>query len=461
MNKLNPILIFCLFFLGITYAQNQQIIYDFDEVPQTLLLNPGADYSHDMFIGIPFLSGLSGHGGVTNLDAYDIFSDDGRSINDKIRDVLYRLENDDSFILNEKIDILHAGFRLNENDFLSFGFYQEFDFSFYYPKDLILLGYEGTSNINTPYSINGLNFKTDVIGALHIGVSHKVNENWTIGGRFKIYSGVANAQSKNNQGTFYTSLGSDNLYRHHIENVSALVQTSGIILDDYENIDQSFYLGRLFGFKNAGLGFDFGFTHKPNDQWKITASVLDVGFIKNKSEVLSYNARGSYSTEGLEIQFNPDEPIEYWDDFVDEFEADLPLDSIYTNYNSYLPIKLNSSIKFSFGQEHYEDCSKSNSDSPYRNAIGAQLFMVTRPKQDYFAGTFFYERRFGHAFTTKLTYTLDPYSFKNVGVGVSAKISSFNLYLAADNLLSLQNVAKANSASFQLGMNFIFDRKFP
>lgn len=444
-----------------TTAQNSQILYDFDEVPQTLLLNPGSDYSHDAFIGVPLLSGISGHGGVTNLSVHDIFADDGRSINDKIREVINKLQNDDSFILNEKIDLLHTGFKLKNGDVLSAGIYQEFDFMFYYPKEIVQFAYEGTATLNQEFSIDGLNFKTDVIGVFHVGISHPIDEKLTIGGRLKFYSGILNAQTKNNRGTFHTSLGTDNLYRHHLLNVDATLQTSGIIFDNYEEIDHKYYLKRMFSFKNPGIGFDLGFTYKPDDQWKITGSVLDIGFIKNKDEVFSYYARGSVETEGIELQFDSDNPQDYWKEFLDDLENKLPIDTLHTKYNSYRPIKVNSAIKYSFGKPHYEECYQSNDNDPYRNSVGAQLFLVNRPIKSQFAATLFYERRFGSFLRTKLTYTIDSYSAKNIGFGLSAKVGVFNLYMAADNLLYLQNVAKANATSFQLGMNIIIDNKFP
>lgn len=445
----------------VSYSQNQQILYDFDEIPQTLMLNPGSDYSHDIYIGVPFLSGISGHGGVTNLTLYDIFSDDGRSINDKIRDKVYGLQNDDSFILNEKIEVFNAGFKFKEDNFFSFGFYEELDFTFYYPREIVHFAYEGTSVLNQEFSIDGLNFKTDLIGVFHVGLSHKFSEKFTFGGRLKFYSGAANAQTKNNQGTFYTSLGTDNIYRHHLVNVDATVQTSGIIFDDYEGIDHKYYMKKIFSFKNAGIGLDLGFTYKPTDQLKITGSILDAGFIKYSDETFSYYARGSYETEGLEIDFDPDAPQNYWDEFVDDFENNIPIDTIRTKYNSYRTIKINASTKYSFGKPHYEDCYDSNANDPYRNALGVQLFTANRSRKPQYAATLFYERRFGNFLRTKVTYTVDSYSLTNIGLGLSAKLGVVNFYLAADNLLYLQNLAKANSTSFQLGLNIIIDKNNP
>jgi hypothetical protein len=71
----------------------------------------------------------------------------------------------------------------------------------------------------------------------------------------------------------------------------------------------------------------------------------------------------------------------------------------------------------------------------------------------------FYERWLNKYLQAKLTYTVDPYSFSNVGMGLSTKIGIVNLYVAADNLLSLNNIYNAKSTSFQLGLNFIFKDK--
>lgn len=170
----------------VSYSQNNEVLYDFDEIPQTLFLNPGSNYSHDYFIGIPILSGINVNSGITGVTAYDILADDGVNVNTKINNVIYSLGNDDSFIINEKVDLISGGIRLNENDFLSFGLYQEFDFTFFIPTDVIQLFYEGTTTLNKQYSVEGVNFKTDMLGVVHAGISHKVNEKLTNRRKIKV-----------------------------------------------------------------------------------------------------------------------------------------------------------------------------------------------------------------------------------------------------------------------------------
>ena len=45
----------------LTYAQNKQLLYDFTEIPQALMLNPGMETDFNWYAGIPVLSGISVH----------------------------------------------------------------------------------------------------------------------------------------------------------------------------------------------------------------------------------------------------------------------------------------------------------------------------------------------------------------------------------------------------------------
>ena len=68
----------------------------------------------------------------------------------------------------------------------------------------------------------------------------------------------------------------------------------------------------------------------------------------------------------------------------------------------------------------------------------------------------FYDRKFSPDLRMKLTYTLDDFSYTNVGLLVSKKLKNFNLYLAADNLFGYFNLAKSQHQSLQMGLQFIF-----
>ena len=96
----------------------------------------------------------------------------------------------------------------------------------------------------------------------------------------------------------------------------------------------------------------------------------------------------------------------------------------------------------------------------YSNKVGFQLYSTVGSVHSYLAATLFFERWFSKYFQAKVTYTVDPYSFSNLGAGLSTQLGSVNIYLLADNLLYLNNIYAAKSANIQLGVNFIFYDKY-
>ncbi len=452
----------CSLFIFLVYAlgfgQNKQVLYDFAGLPQTLILNPGAEVENKYHFGLPLFSQISAQAGFTGFSTYDIFADNGININDKIRAAVNKYGTAEFVAFNQQLEVLSGGFRLPNNDYLSFGFYEEVDFLAKIPRDMVDLFYEGNTVINRRYTIKKLTVRAEMVGVLHAGLSKKIDEKWNLGARAKIYSGVFNLSSKSNSGAFYTEGGTQNIYRQHLDNVDFLMQTSGVIFHNGEEIDASYVKSKLLFGGNLGFGIDVGFTHHYSKQWTITGSILDVGFINNSKNVESFIAKGDYQVEGVQLSFDPDNPENYWGDLKDDFDNSTVLDTIYKSYISFRPVKLNGSASYSFGRK-YDDCRFLIDRGLYVNKMGFQLFSTVGAVHSYVAGTLFYERWINKYLQAKLTYTADPYSFSNVGLGLSANIGIVNLFFTADNLLSLNNIYSAKSASFQIGLNFIFKDK--
>jgi hypothetical protein len=97
-----------------------------------------------------------------------------------------------------------------------------------------------------------------------------------------------------------------------------------------------------------------------------------------------------------------------------------------------------------------------NANRRYLNAVGAQLFVMTMPREPFAAITAFYKRSIFEKLDLKATYTYDSYSSKNFGLGLSGTIGKVNIYALVDNVFEYADVSKANSLAFQFGINFIF-----
>ena len=110
------LLSFLVYTIG--YSQNKQVLYDFAGLPQTLMLNPGAEVNNKFHVGLPLLTQISFQGGFTGFSAYDIFADDGVDINDKIRAAIGSFGKSEFIAINQQLEVFNGGFRLKNNQYL-------------------------------------------------------------------------------------------------------------------------------------------------------------------------------------------------------------------------------------------------------------------------------------------------------------------------------------------------------
>ena len=439
-------------------GQNKPVLYNFKAIPQSLNLNPSIQPEHKFHIGIPVLSGLSFQLGSSAINVADLFRDNEVNFNTKIDNAINNIGTRDYISINQQIEILSGSYRLNKTDFISGGFYTELDVFVNLPKDVIELYIDGNaSNINRSFLLSQVSTKADFIGVLHAGFSRKMNERFTLGGRFKIYSGVANVTSTGNTGSFSTRQGLDNIYTHYLNNVNFSGYSSGLYnTDDEAALEVGSAIGRTFLGGNLGLGFDIGFTFTPDSQTEITASILDIGYIKYSKDNRNIHVSGNHSFSGIEFQ-NDGNNNNYWEDITSELEENVPNIEDREAYSVMRPIKINGSYTYSWGKSRNEEsCYDMSYKNYFNNAIGAQLFSVFRPTGPKFALTGFYQTKVSEFLSTKLTYTVDDFSATNIGLGASLKIGKFHVYGTANNLFGLTDVASANIAGFQFGMNLIF-----
>lgn len=459
-----------LLFSSYVTAQNKQLLYNVEELPQTLLSNPGNVIDFDKHIGIPLLSGFSLEVGSSGVSFHDIFETDG-DINTAIDRAISTLDENDYFSINQQLEILSFGWTSKRSGiYFSGGLYHEIDALLYFPKDIAVLAYRGNAGfVDTPFEFLDISFTAESLSVYHFGINKKVNDSWQLGARGKIYMSVANLTSIGNEGSFFTRTTPDgpNFFTHSLRDVDLKVKTSGVasFFDNEIGTDAKEIIGNAIFSENFGFGFDLGFTHFVNEQVTVTGSLVDIGFIRHRSDVRNLVARGDFDTNGLELEFpailDGQNTTPYWENLQEEFEDAISLsDSLSDPYTSLRPLKVNSSIQYSFGEDRGRACNcRSGNKRIYKNSAGLHLYSIKRPKGFQTALTGVYERKWGDKLLSRFTYTYDKRSAKNVGLLMSAKIDKFNLYLAADNLLEYANLAKANGASFQIGMQLVFDEK--
>lgn len=454
----------------VVQGQNKQLLYDFTEIPQAAMINPGMETDFQWYSGVPALSGIMLQAGSSGISVNDIFADDGLDINEKVRQrAVFGMKPTDELSGTFQLEFLNFGFRGSDPDiFYSAGTYLEGDAISYWLRDYAILAFEGNADrLNQRFELGHLKTRGELVNVFHFGVNKKVDRELTLGGRAKIYSSIFDFNSTQNKGYFVTTEGESNIYASTL-NADMELRTSGLLaLDEAredDNIAGTAIKRALFG-GNLGVGIDLGFTYYLNEQTVVTGSLLDLGFIYHTNATKNYTLIGDATVEGVVITpgetINPD--TDFWEDLVDDIESFVPYEENNENYIAFRPTKLYASLRYNFGEQVAPkgncECginATSNSlRSKYANSVGGQLYMINRPRGPQAALTGFYQRRLGNIMAIKGTYTVDKFSYTNLGLGLNLQLGPVNLYAMADNLLAYSNLADSRYVSFQLGLNII------
>lgn len=453
---LKVVFILFSFFL---FSQNKPILFGQKKIPQSLLINPSTPVNYNYHVGIPVLSHIHANVGSTGFNVYDIFSKDNVDFNQKIKNLINNISSRDFISVNQQTEVLSGGFTLgntiDKKYYLSFGMYLELDAIFYMPKDLMILATEGNSEIGKRFAINDINFSSEALTVYHIGILKRVNDKISIGARAKIYSSMFNVNSTKNTGYYVTENGVNNIYKH-IFDLDFQLNASGI--------DDSSPLSRVLS-DNIGLGLDLGVTNQINERLMVEVSLQDIGFIRHTNGVQNILISGRTEFEGANLLFNEatqgQTAQNYWEDITNKFDNLFKANNTNEKFTTWRPLKLNAALRYSFGRKlNSEDCNCDSENSEfYPNEIGSQLFVINRPRLPQAALSIYYLKNFNKNLTLKTTYTIDSFSYKNVGLGLTTNLGSLNFYIMGDNILEYLDIAKSKSASIQLGFNLVFDKK--
>jgi hypothetical protein len=173
----------------------------------------------------------------------------------------------------------------------------------------------------------------------------------------------------------------------------------------------------LLNTKNMGLGLDLGMNYKLTDKWSVSASILDLGYIRWKDNLHNFRQDTSYDFQGVYVQLNDstDKGSALLDTLKDHFT--------YTNsqkpYTTTLSPKLYAGILF-------QPCK----------LLG--LGFLTRQqiieKKLYSQYTFSLNLYPANFFNLTLSYTIADQVYDNFGVGLSFKPGPFQFYVLSERL---------------------------
>ena len=318
---------------SITSAQQVNTLYFLENAPMRHIINPAFQPVSKVYVALPVIgySSLSAGNNAFTMQDF-IFKDaiTGNTITplhpNANHDWLNNKPNRVLFDADVYLNILGFGFRVKDFGYVHVNISEHFIGGIGIGKSLF-----GLNNL-TSGTIGPLSLGANVTAYTDIalGYSHKINDHWTVGGKFKLLVGQAYLGANINDLSIET--GYDALIaKGHGEIFAAaplMWEQLPENINDLPNMDYNALVSKNITdlFKPAGIGaaLDLGMTYKPLEQLQITASITDLGFIR-----WTNLAHGSLSVDtsfvGVDLQLR-----DYYSDGI------MQMDSLSSNLTNNL-----------------------------------------------------------------------------------------------------------------------------
>jgi hypothetical protein len=288
--------------------------------------------------------------------------------------------------------------------------------------------------------------KTGISASLYhefgFGYSYEINNDLTVGVKLKYLNGAAN---------IWTEKAMMKIYTEDQTNYSITASTDLILHTasgygefdsiEFDNINQ--FLWFQF-FNNHGFGGDLGVKYFPVKKLKLSASIIDLGFIRWKTHINTYQSvypGKEFVFEGLDISdLITDGTFSDSIALADTLDEHFRIETIHDNYTSYLTPKFYAGAAYQLT----------------RNDQVGLLFKSKFPEYKVIPSiTLNYRRCFGEVLTLFANYTFQK-QFNTLGFGLSVKAGPVNIYAFNDMVDALFTPTSAYGYNIQFGINLIF-----
>ncbi|EJX05001.1 hypothetical protein EVA_06898 [gut metagenome] len=303
-------LLTAIFLLLVTVSGQAQFLrtsYFMEGTHYRQQLNPALAPGHG-YLNLPVIGSLNATINSSSLGFQDIIdiidnSDDANYFTNP--DFIDRLDATNNLNVNLSTDILSAGWYKGKN-FWSFNIGLHNDIGASIPKSMFefmntvnsLSGSDWNRLRDLNATVNGQSLRINSYAEVGLGFARNINSRLTVGGRLKALLGVANMKldihniSVNSNISGWdgqTDLGSLSpeqlaaLRGHANINVDATLESSSKLLE-LKQEEGSDYINEFdfgsFGFAGFGSAIDLGASYKLTKRLTLSASILDLGFIK-------------------------------------------------------------------------------------------------------------------------------------------------------------------------------------
>ncbi|MCF8238120.1 MAG: DUF5723 family protein [Saprospiraceae bacterium] len=430
------LIICCLFAQNVLHAQMNQVLWHANHVGYRL---PGTVPQEGLVVQLPSIGiGLYNSGfsyndlvastnnGVTTLD---------------IDGVLDKMDPDNTLMIQGSIQTLGVGWKV-KNLWFELGHQVRYENFLDYPRDLFSVFFRGNAAFVGQTANLGLQVNSMLYNEFYAGVAGQIGK-VSIGGRLKWLNGVLAARTERSKLDLYTS---DDIYQLTV-NSDYLIHTSpeldilkggnsDLILDleDYE-------FSQLIT-RNSGVAFDLGVDVAVTDRLSLNASIMDIGQITWKDDIVSYASNKSIQYDGFEFSSLFSEDSLSLAGALDTLETLLEFEKTEGgSFKTALP------WTFQVGGRYQ-----------LTELIGLSAVFFGKQQSTYsFKGVSIGGNFKPLSFLEAgIAYTIYDKSYTNIGVHLLLKLGPVRVYGASDNILSLFSANDSRFANGRVGVQMAF-----
>lgn len=423
------------------FGQNGYTQYRLPGLMQTSALNPAFAPDAQVHIGLPGLTGTDvrlAHNGFVLSDAISIRPDDSLEVN--IDGMIEAMGDRNLISFDSRVDLVTFGFG-GEKFFVSAAVTERAHLRFGYPRDLMVLAWEGNgqSLLGERASLDDFGMDFTSYREYAVGTSVVVSPKLTVGVRGKFLQGRFNTFTRTSRFGLHTDAQTFALSFDG----EGEINTSGI----QELTDSTEYdLARLWMPRgNNGWGLDLGVDWRFSEKVSFSASVIDLGSIQWKHNTRTYSAeRFTYEFIGLEINESLTDSTDIFETLLDSLENLVETGERIGSYRTPLNPRI-------FLSASYHLSERISLGAMFHGELYRGVMIPTAVAS--------FDVKINRWFGSTVNWAYTNRSFNNLGVGFYLHGGPVQFYVVTDNLLAPFVPQHATGIQATFGLNVAVGRR--
>ena len=197
--------------------------------------------------------------------------------------------------------------------------------------------------------------------------------------------------------------------------------------------------GILMNRSNPGAAIDLGLIYKRSENLTFSASILDLGFIKYRSNLTNYSLSGHYFYQGD------------WGKYPAE-------DSLVTKVFNELNDNISDSLSYDPYIHTLDPRAYFGISYKLTNTSNLNFLLYSRFFSNHIqtGGTLSYQAKIFRNLNTSISWSYMNNSLSNFGIGIDYRNDPIQLYLVSDNILGVFMPYQFNNTNLRFGINIHF-----